>query len=118
MKATRLAGLCVLVAVVSLEAHAQQLVGLGTVGTGVCVGAPAHARQTRLTAVVEGARLPGPEPLEHCLRPAAAELGLHLLASEPVKASPLLRDRSNACLSRLGAGYRIDQVIVRAESSC
>ena len=52
------------------------------------------------------------------MRSAATDVGPHLLASVPFKASPLLRDRSNVCLSRLGPGYRIEQAIVRAEPSC
>ena len=118
MKAARLAGLQILLVLMSLDAQAQQLVDLGAVNTGLCAGAPGRARQVRLSAVVQGARLPGAEPLERCMRSAATDVGPHLLASVPFKASPLLRDRSNVCLSRLGPGYRIEQAIVRAEPSC
>jgi hypothetical protein len=82
------------------------------------MGTSARPRIVRLTAVVQGVRLPGSEPLEHCLNSAVVEVGTPLLANEPVKAGTLLRDRSNVCLSRINANYRIDQIVVRAEPSC
>lgn len=118
MRAAHRIGAAGLLLLAALDAQAQQIVGLGAVNTGICVGTATRPRVVRLTAIVQGVRLPAAEPLARCLHSAAAEVGSPLLANEPVKASALLKDRGNRCLSTINANERIDQIVVRAEPSC